>query len=76
MTPIMMKLELYESIKKEGDDRTTPTQFLMFKSIKYDITFKVLTDKVRHRLDEPISLDTLIELYIEIPKFIKENQRR
>lgn len=45
---------------------------MVYKGTKYDITYKVITDKIRHRMGEPTTLDTLIELYEEIPNFIKQ----
>ena len=49
---------------------------MVFKGLSSDITYKVITNKTRHRLNEPISLDTLIELYEVIPEFIKEKQNK
>ena len=74
MEIILMGLELLEQV---GADEFKDRGYLMvFKGLKYDITYKVITDKIRHRLDDPISLDTLIELYVEIPNFIKQQKEK
>ena len=69
-----MKLELLESVRCEM--MNTHSYLMMFKGLKYELTYKVLTDKIRHRLDEPNSLDTLIELYENIPLFIKQQKEK
>jgi len=69
-----MGLELLE--QGRGDELKDRGYLMVFKGLKYDITYKVYTDKIRHRLDDPISLDTLIELYVEIPNFIKEQKEK
>jgi len=69
-----MGLELLE--EGRGDELKDRGYLMVFKGLKYDITYKVYTDKIRHRLDDPISLDTLIELYVEIPNFIKEQKEK
>jgi hypothetical protein len=74
MEKILMKLELLESVKCEL--MNTHSYLMVFKGIKYEVTYKVLTDKIRHRLDEPNSLDTLIELYENIPQFIKKQKEK
>lgn len=74
MEKILMKLEHLESVSCEM--MKTHSYLMMFKGIKYEVTYKVLTDKIRHRLDEPNSLDTLIELYENIPQFIKKQKEK
>jgi len=69
-----MGLELLE--QGRGDELKDRGYLMVFKGLKYDITYKVYTDKIRHRLDDPISLDTLIELYVEIPNFIKQQKEK
>jgi hypothetical protein len=54
----------------------THSYLMMFKGLKHDVTYKVLTDKIRYRTDEPQTLDTLIELYENIPQFIKEQKNK
>ena len=49
---------------------------MVYKATKYNVSYKVITDKIRHRLNEPTTLDTLIELYEEIPNFIKEQKEK
>lgn len=73
MERILMRLEHLESVRCEM--MNTHSYLLVFKGLKYDVSYKVLTDKIRHRLDEAISLDTLIELYEIIPEFIKEKRK-
>jgi len=69
----MESIETSDEMMKKQKDRL----FLMvFKGLSSDITYKVITTKTRHRLNEPISLDTLIELYEVIPEFIKEKQNK
>jgi hypothetical protein len=63
-----MSLELMES--------TTDGYLMVYKGTKYNVSYKVITDKIRHRLNEPTTLDTLIELYEEIPNFIKEQKEK
>lgn len=65
---IWMRFEYMETIE------TTNQLLMVFKGLSSDITYKVITNKTRHRLNEPISLDTLIELYEVIPEFIKQKQ--
>jgi hypothetical protein len=68
MNRILMSLDLME---------TTPEGYSMvYKGTKYKVTYKVITDKIRHRLNEPTTLDTLIELYEEIPNFIKKEKEK
>jgi len=74
MEIILMGLELLEQV--EGDEFKDRGYLMVFKGLKYDITYKVYTDKIRHRLDDPISLDTLIELYVEIPNFINKQKSK
>jgi len=74
MEIILMGLELLE--QGRGDELKDRGYLMVFKGLKYDITYKVYTDKIRHRLDDPISLDTLIELYVEIPNFIKQQKEK
>jgi len=74
MEKLLMKLEHLESVRCEM--MNTHSYLMMFKGLKHDITYKVLTDKIRHRCDEPISLDTLVELYENIPNFIKEQKQK
>jgi len=68
MNRILMSLELMEN--------TTEGYLMVYKGTKYEVTYKVITDKIRHRLNEPMTLDTLIELYEEIPNFIKEQKNK
>lgn len=68
MIRILMSLELMES--------TTDGYLMVYKGTKYNVSYKVITDKIRHRLNEPTTLDTLIELYEEIPNFIKEQKEK
>jgi hypothetical protein len=74
MLRILMRLELLESVTCEL--MNTHMYLMMFKGLKHEITYKVLTDKIRHRTDEPQTLDTLIELYENIPAFIKEQKNK
>lgn len=67
MNRILMTLELMEN-NRDG-------YLMIYKGTKYNITYKVITDKIRHRLNEPTTLDTLIELYEEIPNFIKQQNK-
>lgn len=68
MNRILMSLELMEY--------TTEGYLMVYKGTKYEVTYKVITDKIRHRLNEPMTLDTLIELYEEIPNFIKQQKQK
>jgi len=68
MNRILMSLELMEN--------TTEGYLMVYKGTKYKVTYKVITDKIRHRLNEPTTLDTLIELYEEIPNFIKQQKQK
>jgi hypothetical protein len=68
MNRILMSLELMEN--------TTDGYLMVYKGTKYNVSYKVITDKIRHRLNEPTTLDTLIELYEEIPNFIKEQKEK
>jgi len=68
MNRILMSLELMEN--------TTERYLMVYKGTKYNVSYKVITDKIRHRLNEPTTLDTLIELYEEIPNFIKQQQNK
>lgn len=73
----LKKFDKYIWMRFEYMETIEPKQFLMvFKGLSSDITYKVITNKTRHRLNEPISLDTLIELYEIIPEFIKEKQNK
>ena len=74
MERILMKLEHLESVSCEM--MKTHSYLMMFKGLKHNIIYKVLTDKIRHRCDEPQTLDTLIELYENIPTFIKEQKEK
>jgi hypothetical protein len=74
MVRILMRLEHLESVSCEL--MNTHSYLMMFKGLKHDVTYKVLTDKIRHRTDEPQTLDTLIELYENIPQFIKEQKNK
>ena len=74
MVRILMRLEHLESVRCEL--MNTHSYLMMFKGTKHDVTYKVLTDKIRHRTDEPQTLDTLIELYENIPAFIKEQKQK
>jgi len=74
MLRILMRLELLESVRCEM--MNTHSYLMVFKGTKYGVTYKVLTDKIRHRTDEPQTLDTLIELYEEIPNFIKQQKEK
>jgi hypothetical protein len=72
MNRILMQFDYMEgfgTIEKQQSERMF---LIVFKGLKYDITYKTITNKVRHRLDEPQTLDTLVELYDEIPNMIKE----
>ena len=68
MNRILMILDYMEHTK-EG-------YLMVYKGLKYKISYKVLTDKARHRTSEPTTLDTLIELYEEIPNFIKSQKEK
>lgn len=68
MNRILMTLELMEN-NRDG-------YLMIYKGTKHNITYKVITDKIRHRLNEPTTLDTLIELYEEIPNFIKQQKQK
>jgi hypothetical protein len=74
MLRILMRLELLESVRCEM--MNTHSYLMVFKGTKHEVTYKVLTDKIRHRTDEPQTLDTLIELYENIPAFIKEQKQK
>lgn len=69
-TNIMIEM-IYKNqeIIGEGRDRMMKLTFI---GLKYNIEYSVITEKVRHRLGEPTTLDTLIELYEEIPEFINK----
>ena len=68
MNRILMSLDLMEN--------TTEGYLMVYKGTKYNVIYKVITDKIRHRLNEPTTLDTLIELYEEIPNFIKKEKEK
>jgi len=74
MEKILMKLEHLESVRCEM--MNTDSYLMVFKGVKNEITYKVLTEKIRHRCDDPVTLDTLIEIYENIPQFIKEQKNK
>lgn len=47
---------------------------LTFKSIYTNLTYIFIVDKIRHRLNEVVSLEFLQEIYINTPKY-NENTR-
>ena len=76
MSRILMGFEYMEGIGNTEKQQKDRLFLIVFKGLKYDITYKTITDKIRHRLDEPQTLDTLVELYEEIPTFIKEQTKK
>lgn len=76
MSRILMGFEYMEGIGNTEKQQSGRLFLMVFKGLKYDIRYKTITDKIRHRLDEPQTLDTLVELYEEIPNFIKEQTKK
>jgi hypothetical protein len=72
MNRILMQFDYMESVGDVEKQQRDRLFLIVFKGLKYNITYKTITNKIRHRLDEPQTLDTLVELYDEIPNFIKE----
>lgn len=71
---ILMKLEHLENVSCEM--MNTYSYLLTFKGVKHKVEYKVLTNKLKHKIMEPQTLDTLIELYENVPTYIKEQQEK
>jgi len=61
MEEILMKLEKLETVG--CNMMNTHAILLTFKAIKFNIEYKVLTNKLRHHIKENNSLNELMEIY-------------